>query len=327
MRRRDFITLLSGAAAAWPIAVRAQQPTRPVIGFLGSPSAVQWTQFTAAFRQGLREAGYVDGQNTAIEYRWADGQYERLPELAADLIHQNVAVILAAGSVAPALAAKAATATIPIIFVNGVDPVQFGLVGSLNRPGANITGVSFLTGDVGAKRLGLLHELLPNVAVVALLVKSDNPNAESAVRDAREAARLLRLECHPLKAQTATDIDTAFASLAQQQVGALLVGADPFFTSQYDRFVRLAARFAVPTIYYAREFVAAGGLMSYGTSISDAYRQAGVYTGKILKGEKPADLPVVQSTKFDLVINLNTAKALGLTFPPGLLAIADEVIE
>jgi putative tryptophan/tyrosine transport system substrate-binding protein len=327
VKRREFIILIGSAAAAWPIAARAQQPAMPVIGFLGSPSAVEWTQFTAAFRQGLRETGYVEGQNAAIEYRWADGQYERLPELAADLIRQNVAVIFAAGSVAPALAAKAATATIPIIFVNGADPVQFGLVGSLNRPGGNITGVSFLTGDLGAKRLGLLHELLPNVLVVALLVKSDNPNAESVLRDAREAARSLRLELHPLKAQTATDIDTAFASLAQQQVGALLISADPFFTSQYDQFVRLAARYTVPTIYYAREFVAGGGLMSYGTSIRDAYRQAGAYTGKILKGEKPADLPVVQSTKFDLVINLNTAKTLGLTFPPGLLAIADEVIE
>jgi ABC-type uncharacterized transport system substrate-binding protein len=243
------------------------------------------------------------------------------------LIRQNVAVILAAGSVAPAIAAKGATATTPIIFVNGVDPVQFGLVGSLNRPGGNITGVSFLTGDLGAKRLGLLRELLPNVTVVALLAKADNPNAESAVRDVQEAARLLRLAFHPLRAQTATDIDTAFASLAQQQVGALLVSADPIFTSQPDHFARLAARYKIPTIYYAREFVAVGGLMSYGTSIREAYRQAGLYTGKILKGEKAADLPVVQSTKFDLVINLNTAKALGLTFPPGILAIADEVIE
>lgn len=326
LTRREFITLL-GAAAIWPFGTRAQQPTKPVIGFLGSASAVEWTQFTAAFRQGLAQTGFLEGQNAAIEYRWADGQYERLPELAADLIRRNVAVILAAGSVAPALAAKGATATTPIIFVNGVDPVQFGLVASLNRPGSNITGVSFLTGDLGAKRLGLLRELVPSVTVVALLVKADNPNAESAVRDVQEAARLLRLAFHPLRAQTATDIDTPFASLAQQQVGALLVSADPFFTSRHDDFARLAARYKIPAIYPAQEFVAVGGLMSYGTSIREAYRQAGLYTGKILKGEKAADLPVVQSTKFDLVINLNTAKALGLTFPPGILAIADEVIE
>jgi putative ABC transport system substrate-binding protein len=327
VKRREFIALVGGAAIAWPLAARAQQPTKPVIGFLGSPSAAEWAQFVAAFRQGLQEKGCVDGENVAIEYRWADGQYDRLPELAADLIRSQAAVIFAAGSVAPALAAKAATATIPIVFVNGVDPVQFSLVASLNRPGGNITGISFLTGDLGAKRLGLLHELLPNVGVVALLVKSDNPNAESAVQDAREAARLLRLEFHSLKAQTAKDIDTAFSRLAEKQVGALLVSADPFFTSQHGQFVRLAASHKVPTIYYAREFVTAGGLMSYGTSIQDAYRQAGVYTGKILKGERPANLPVVQSTKFEFVINLNTARALGIEVPPNLSARADEVIE
>jgi putative ABC transport system substrate-binding protein len=326
MKRRQFITLLGGAAA-WPLAVRAQQAAMPMIGFLGSASAAEWTQFTAAFRQGLQETGCVEGQNATIEYRWADGQYERLPELAADLVRRRVAVIFAAGSVAPAVAAKASTATIPIVFANGVDPVQFGLVSSLNRPGGNITGVSFLTGDLGAKRLGLLHELLPRVTVIAVLVKSDNPNAASVVRDAQEAARLRGLEIHPLSARTSQDVDVAFATLAQRQVGALLVGADPFFTSQPDQFAQLAARYKVPTIYHAREFVAAGGLMSYGTNILEAYRQAGIYAGKILKGEKTADLPVVQSTKFELVINLNTARALGLTFPPGLLAIADEVIE
>jgi putative tryptophan/tyrosine transport system substrate-binding protein len=308
MRRRKFISLLGGAAA-WPLAVCAQQPAMPVIGFLGSPSAAEWTQFTAAFRQGLRETGYVEGQNAAIEYRWAQGQYERLPELAGDLVRRQVAVIFAAGSVAPAVAAKSVTATLPIVFANGVDPVQFGLVASLNRPGANITGVSFLTGDLGAKRLGLLHELLPNVTVIAVLVKSDNPNATSVVRDAQEAARLRGLELHPLRARSAQDIDVAFASLAQRQVGALMVSADPFFTSQADQFAQLAARHKVPTIYHAREFVAAGGLMSYGTSIREAYRQAGVYTGKILKGEKAADLPVLQSTKFELVINQANARA------------------
>lgn len=326
MRRRKFMTLLAGTAA-WSLAARAQQPTTPVIGFLGSPSAAEWAPFAAAFRQGLQETGYVEGQNAAIEYRWADGQYERLPELAADLVRRQVAVIFAAGSAAPALAAKAATATIPIVFANGVDPVQFGLVASLNRPGGNITGASFLVSDLGAKRLGLLHELLSNVTVVAVLVKSDNPNAEYVIRDAREAARLLGLEIHPLKARTAQDIDAVFPSLVQQQAGALLVSADPFFTSQYEQFVRLAARYEVPTIYYAREFVAAGGLMSYGTSIRDAYRQAGVYAGKILRGDKPADLPVVQPTKFELVINTRTAKALGIKISDNLLSFADEVIE
>jgi putative ABC transport system substrate-binding protein len=325
MSRRAFIGVLGGATA-WPLVARAQ-PQMPVVGFLASPSAAEWAPFAAAFRQGLQETGYVEGQNAVIEYRWADGQYDRLPALAADLLGKQVAVIFAAGSVAPALAAKAVTATIPIVFANGVDPVQFGLVDSLNRPGGNLTGISFLTGDLGGKRLGLLHELLPKVAAVALLVKSDNPNAQSAVQDAREAARLLGLEFHSLKAQTSKDVESAFASLAEKQVSALLISADPFFTSQHAQFVRLAANNKLPTIYYAREFVIAGGLMSYGTNIRDAYRQAGVYTGKILKGEKPADLPVVQSTKFEFVINLNTARALGVEVPPNLSARADEVIE
>jgi putative tryptophan/tyrosine transport system substrate-binding protein len=298
-----------------------------VIGFLGSPSAATWAHLVAAFHQGLKETGYVEGQNLTVEYRWADGRYDRLPGLAVDLVRQRVAVIFAAGTPAPALAAKTATATIPIVFANGIDPVQFGLVASLNRPGGNITGVSFLTGDLGEKRLGLVRELVPNVAVGAVLVNPNNPNAESIVRDAREAARLLALQFHVLNASTAQDIDTVFASLAQRQIGVLLVSPDAFFLSQRHQFAELAARYAVPTMYNTREYVAAGGLMSYGTSIADAYRRAGVYTGKILKGAKPADLPVEQSTRFEFVINLTPVKALGLTVPPTLLALADEVIE
>ena len=323
MKRRAFITLIGGAAAAWPLAAHAQQPAMPVIGFLGSPSAAEWVHLVAAFQKGLKETGYVQGQNVTIEYRWADGRYDRLPGLAVDLVRQQVSVIFAAGTAAPALAAKTATTTIPIVFANGIDSVQLGIVASLNRPGGNITGVSFLTGDLGEKRLGLVRELVPNVAVGAVLVNPNNPNAESNIRDAREAARLLALQFHVLNASTVQDIDTVFASLVQRQIGVLLVSPDAFFLGQRDQFAALAARYAVPTMYNTREYVAAGGLMSYGTSIADAYRRAGVYTGKILKGAKPADLPVEQSTRFEFVINLKTAKALGLTVPPTLLALAD----
>jgi putative tryptophan/tyrosine transport system substrate-binding protein len=327
MKRRAFITLIGGAAAAWPLAAHAQQPAIPVIGFLGSPSAAEWVHLVAAFQKGLKETGYVQGQNVTIEYRWADGRYDRLPRLAVDLVRQQVSVIFAAGTAAPALAAKTATTTIPIVFANGIDSVQLGIEAGLNRPGGNITGVSFLTGDLGEKRLGLVRELVPNVAVGAVLVNPNNPNAESNIRDAREAARLLALQFHVLNASTVQDIDTVFASLVQRQIGVLLVSPDAFFLGQRDQFAALAARYAVPTMYNTREYVAAGGLMSYGTSIADAYRRAGVYTGKILKGAKPADLPVEQSTRFEFVINLKTAKALGLTVPPTLLALADEVIE
>jgi putative ABC transport system substrate-binding protein len=326
MKRREFITLI-GAAAAWPSAARTQQLAKPVIGLLASSSAAEWVPFVTAFQRGLKETGYAEGENVTIEYRWADGQYDRLPALAADLVRRQVAVIFAAGSAAPALAAKAATAAIPIVFANGSDPVQFGMVASLNRPGGNVTGVNFLAADLGEKALGLIHELVPNVAVGAMLVNANNPNAGSVTKNAQETGRSLALELRVLNVGTAQDIDTAFASLIEQRIGMLLLGADPFFLGRRDQFVALAARHSVPAIYFAREFVTAGGLMSYGTSIGDAYRRAGVYTGKILKGAKPADLPVEQSTRFEFVINLKTAKALGLTVPDKLLALADEAIE
>lgn len=326
IRRRAFITLLGGAAA-WPFGARAQQPTMPVIGFLGSSSAAEWAPFVTAFQRGLKEAGYVDGENVTILYRWADGQYDRLPALATDLVRRQVAAILAAGSPAPALAAKAATAAIPIVFANGADPVQFGLVASLNRPGGNVTGVNFLAAGVGEKALGLIRELVPKVAVGAILVNASNPNAASVARTVGEMAPALTLQLRVLNAGADQEIHAAFASLIEQRIGLLILGADPFFLGRRDLFVALAARHKVPAIYFAREFVTAGGLMSYGTSISDAYRRAGVYTGKILKGARPADLPVEQSTRFEFVINLNTAKALGLTVPDKMLALADEVIE
>jgi putative ABC transport system substrate-binding protein len=325
IRRREFITLLGGAAAAWPLSARAQRAAMPVVGLLDQRSPDALVDRLRGFRQGLRDAGFIEGQNAAIEYRWAENQVDRLPELAADLVRRQVAVIVAPGGLASALAAKAATATIPIAFVVADDPVRLGRVASLARPGGNLTGINFLGGELTSKRLELLHELVPAATRVAVLV---NPaNAENPEREVEAAARAIGLQIQVLNASTIREINAAFETFAREKPDALFVGHDPLFNGRRTQLVHLATRHAVPASYSARDFAEAGGLMSYGTNIADAWRQAGSYAGGILKGAKPADLPVVQSSKFELVINAQTATMLDLTVPPSLLAIADEVIE
>ena len=328
MKRREFITLLLGAATAWPLAARAQQPVLPVIGFLGSASPDDYTIRLRAFREGLRAAGYVEGQSVNIEYRWAEAHNDRLPELAAQLVHQQVAVLVAGGGTASALAAKAATASIPIVFGIGADPVGVGLVASLNRPGGNVTGVTSLNIEVGPKRLELMHELLPSATSLALLVNPANPAlAEPALRSAQAAAHAIGLQLHVLHASSERDFDTAFAALSQLHAGGLVIGADNFFTAKSEQLAALTVRHTVPAIYQFRQFATAGGLMSYGSSETEYYGLIGSYAGRILKGDKPADLPVQQSTKVELIINLKAARALGLTVSLPLLGRADEVIE
>jgi ABC-type uncharacterized transport system substrate-binding protein len=327
MKRREFITLLGSAAVAWPFSARAQQQAMPVIGFLSARSPASGAFMAAAFRQGLSESGYVEGRNLRIEYRWAEGHYERLAELADDLVRRQVAVIAAISGTPAALAAKAATTTIPIVFGNGGDPLTSGLVASLNRPGGNVTGMTFYTVALAGKRLELMRALVPTAMAMGFLVNRNNPAEEPEIKDAEGAARAHRVRLEVVNITNERDIDVAFTILRERRADALVVGSDPVFFGFSGKLAELTARYAVPAIYYAREFAEAGGLMSYGSRQNDTYRQAGIYVGKILQGAKPADLPVMQPTKFEFVINLKTAKAVGLQIPDKLLALADEVIE
>jgi putative ABC transport system substrate-binding protein len=327
MKRRDFITLLGGAAAAWPVAARAQQPTMPMIGVLSGTSPEALTQPLAAFRKALGAAGFVEGRNVAIEYRWAQNDYGRLPELAAELVRRRVAVIVAGGGAAASIAAKAATTTIPIVFDFGGDPTVYGLVASFNRPGGNATGVASLATELGAKRLGLLRELLPDAASFAILVNPNSPGAERAIKEVQGAAEAAKRRIEILTATSIREIDAAFAGVLQKRFAAVLVNPSPLFVTRRAQLATLSAHYSVPAMYYEREFIEVGGLMSYGTSTTDQFNQVGLYTARILKGEKPSDLPVVQSVKFELIINMQTARILGIEIPPTLLALADEVLE
>jgi putative ABC transport system substrate-binding protein len=325
--RREFITLLGGTAVAWPLAARAQQSAMPVIGFLGTTTPDDFAARVTAFREGLKETGYSEGQTVAIEFRWAEGNYDRLPALAADLVRRQVTVIAAVGGEPSPLAAKAATLTIPIVFIMGTDPIKLGLVTSLNRPEGNITGLNFFQSELGAKRLGLVRELLPKATVIGVLVNPNFPDAESHANDVKRAALALGMQVHVARARTVDEFDAAFSTMAGQKIDALLLANDAFFLSQRRRLIALAAHHAMPAIYFWREFAMDGGLMSYSPSLVEGYRQVGIYTGKILKGAKPRDLPVLQPTKFELIINLKTSKTLGLDVPDTLLALAEEVIE
>jgi putative tryptophan/tyrosine transport system substrate-binding protein len=326
MRRREFVTFLGGSVAAWPLAALAEQAL-PVIGFLNSASPIPWKDYVAGFRAGLKETGFVDGQNVTIEFRWAEGHYDKLPGMAADLVRRKVAVLVATGGSPSVFAAKAATSTIPIVFTSGLDPVQRGIVASLNRPGGNMTGVNLFTNVLDGKRIGLLRALIPGVQLITVLFNPNRPDHTNEVKDVQDAARAIGQQIHTLLASNESGINAAFATAAQLRAGAMLVGSDPFMNSQRDKIIALAARHSMPTIYEQREFAVAGGLMSYGTNLSEGYRQVGLYVGRVLKGEKPGDLPVVQATKFEFVINLKTAKALGIEVPPNLSAEADEIIE
>jgi putative tryptophan/tyrosine transport system substrate-binding protein len=327
MRRREFTTLLGGAAVAWPLAARAQQPAMPVIGYLNTRSLDNAVYLVEAFRRGLGEVGFVEGRNVTIEYRWALGQYDRLPAMAAELVSRPVTVLVSTGGEPATLAAKSATSIVPIVFTVGGDPVKEGLAASFNHPGGNATGISLLTATLEAKRLGLLRELVPRASTIGVILNPNYPPAESQLNDVQEAAGAINLKIQVLRSSTDREIDVAYETVAQQHIDALLVTADPFFDTRRAKLVALAARHKMPTMYHLREFPAAGGLVSYGVDFADVYRQVGIYTGRVLKGEKPADLPVMQASKFEFVINMKTAKALGLEVPLGLSAGADEVIE